>query len=142
MPMYMHTNCLLFASCNKLLNNSTFYHLKSLIALPIGMIRGFFLGCATHPHTPLKFCPCMPTKNCKLIILSSIYACSTVRFDTVEVVNGLNTIPCKNYRLKITSLWSVRKKNSARSERRVSWSNPIRAASLFNFNKTFLFQKH
>jgi hypothetical protein len=24
--------------CNKLLNNSTFYHLKSLIALPIGMI--------------------------------------------------------------------------------------------------------
>ena len=24
----MHTNCLLFASCNKLLNNSTFYHLN------------------------------------------------------------------------------------------------------------------
>ena len=39
MPMYMYTNSLLFASCNKLLNNSTFYHLKSLIALPIGMFR-------------------------------------------------------------------------------------------------------
>jgi high-affinity nickel permease len=39
MPMYMHTNCLLFASCNKLLYNSTFDHLKSLITLPIGMIR-------------------------------------------------------------------------------------------------------
>jgi hypothetical protein len=44
MPMYMHTNCLLFASCNKLLNNSTFYHLKSLIALAIGMIR-ILRGC-------------------------------------------------------------------------------------------------
>ena len=50
MPKYMHTNCLLFASCNKLLNNSTFYHLKSLIALPIRMIR--ILGVPLPPHTP------------------------------------------------------------------------------------------
>jgi hypothetical protein len=54
MPMYMHTNCLLFASCNKLLNNSTFYHLKSLIALSIGMIR-ILRGCPLP--IPLKFRP-------------------------------------------------------------------------------------
>ena len=54
--MYMHTNCLLFATCNKLLNNSTFYHLKSLIALPIGMIRicggGGVLPLLTVYHSP------------------------------------------------------------------------------------------
>jgi hypothetical protein len=49
--MYMHTNCLLFTSCNKL-HNSTFYHLKSLIALSIGMICIFFGGGATPSHTP------------------------------------------------------------------------------------------
>ena len=52
MPMYMHTNCLLFASCNKLLNNPTFYHLKSLIALPIMIIRIFWGGDGLA-HTPI-----------------------------------------------------------------------------------------
>jgi hypothetical protein len=51
----------------KLLNNSTFYHLQSLIALPIQMIcpanpddSGFFFwgGGVSPPHTPPpKFCP-------------------------------------------------------------------------------------
>jgi hypothetical protein len=62
MPLYMHTNCLLFASYNKLLNNSTFYHLKSLIALPIEIIRGFlgvfFWGGGWVPLqvSPLNYC--------------------------------------------------------------------------------------
>jgi hypothetical protein len=55
MPLYMHTNCLLFASYNKLLNNSTFYHLKSLIALPIEIIRGFFGGVPLQV-SPLNYC--------------------------------------------------------------------------------------
>jgi hypothetical protein len=42
----------------KLLNNSTFYHLKSLIALPIQMIRpanpddSYFGGCHPPPYPP------------------------------------------------------------------------------------------
>ena len=63
MLMYMHTNGLLFASCSKLLNNSTFYHLTSLIALSIEMIRiwggGGGGGMPSPPHTPLKFRPCL-----------------------------------------------------------------------------------
>ena len=58
----------IFGSINpcKLLNNSIFYHLKSLIVLPIQMIRpanpddsyfGGGGGGVTPPHTPLKFRP-------------------------------------------------------------------------------------
>jgi hypothetical protein len=48
MPMYMHTNCLLFASGNKLLNNSTFYHLNC----PANRDDSYFLGGATLPIPP------------------------------------------------------------------------------------------
>ena len=68
--MYMYTNCLLFASCNKLLNNSTFYHLKSLIALPIGMIR-ILGGAPILP--PLEFRPWLADPNMQSV-------CSTVVF--------------------------------------------------------------
>jgi hypothetical protein len=49
MPMYMHTNCLLFASRNKLLNNSTFYHLNC----PANRMIRIFWGGATLPIPPL-----------------------------------------------------------------------------------------
>ena len=81
--MYMYTNCLLFASCNKLLNNSTFYHLKSLIALPIGIIR--ILGGA--PHTPpLEFRPWLADPNMQSVCLTVVFRFT--RSETGNTVRG------------------------------------------------------
>jgi hypothetical protein len=46
----------------KLLNNSTFYHLKSLIALPIQMIRTGGGG-VTHPIPTSSFTPVWARKG-------------------------------------------------------------------------------
>ena len=56
--------------CNKLLNNSTFYHLKSLIALPIGMIC-IWGGGGCHP--PSQVLPlCIRSFSNKQLALTSL----------------------------------------------------------------------
>jgi hypothetical protein len=52
---------LIVSSCKNLLNNSTIYHLKSLIALPIEMIR-IWGGGGAHPIPP-QVSPLMITLN-------------------------------------------------------------------------------
>jgi hypothetical protein len=76
MAMYMHTNCLLFASCNKLLNNSTFYHLKLYSQFIYLILLGFFAFWSSYPKTnfiknlikSLKFLKILPKLNQMLLL--------------------------------------------------------------------------